>query len=104
MALVQALYCGSFNISMHLEAFLFNPLVSHCIPLDGQSIIYLIVSHLGTSKLFSDLSLHKQPNDEILTYKSLVMSFFHYCLLVPIRVSGSIRWSKGRWSVVPSVC
>ena len=49
MALVQALYCGSLNISMHLEAFLFNPLVSHCIPLHGQSIIYLIVSYLGTS-------------------------------------------------------
>lgn len=76
MALVQALYCGFFNISMHLEAFLFNPLISHCIPLHGQSIIYLIISYLGTSKLFSDLSLHKQYNNEILIYKSLITSVF----------------------------
>ena len=95
MALVQALYCGSFNISMHLEAFLFNPLVSRCIPLDGQSIIYLIVSYLGTSKLFSDLSLHKQCNDEILTYKCLVTSIFHYCLpsaYQSVWVNQMVKW------------
>lgn len=74
------LHCGSLLIFLCIQKLFY--LIHECqhfTPLHGYRIIYLIISYLGTSKLFSDFSWHKQYSNEMLVYKSLVTSVFHYC-------------------------